>query len=173
MRQISFDPDQLAVVRVAGDVRIAEGDVNGILGDGGRVDGQVRLFVGALVHAEAEVVSPKFLAVLSIKAERQQGFLVFQVGSDEHPVAVHDGRTGSPARQLHRPPDVLGLAPADGEVPAVRHAICVWPSPTRPVGRRSFRLPRGSRDGFQKKEGCDDTEIDSLHERPALRGGSA
>ena len=75
MRQVTLDPDQLAVVGVAGDVRIAEGDVDGILGDGGRVDGQVRLFVGALVHAEAEVMPPQFLAVLSVEAERQQGFL--------------------------------------------------------------------------------------------------
>src|SRR4051812_46080857 len=99
MGKEALDPDQLAVMRVAGDVRIAEGDIDRILSDGRRVDGQIRLFVGSLVHAETEVMPPQFLACASIKAQRQQGFLVFEMRRDEYPVAIHDGRTGSPARQ--------------------------------------------------------------------------
>jgi len=56
-------------VRVTGNVRIAEGDVHGIFGDGRSIDGKVRFFMGPLVHAESEIISPQFLAGAAIKAE--------------------------------------------------------------------------------------------------------
>ena len=65
---VTCDPDQLAVVRVAGDVRVAEGDVYGILGDGGRIDGEVGFLVRPLIHAQAEVMPPQFLAGVSIES---------------------------------------------------------------------------------------------------------
>ena len=64
---------------IAGDVGIAEGDVDGIGGDGGRVDGEVGLLVGPLIDAEAEVVPPEFLAGLAIEAEREQRLLAASV----------------------------------------------------------------------------------------------
>src|SRR5205823_14633372 len=112
-------------------------------------------FMGALVHAEPEVMPPEFLARDAIKAQGQQRFLVLQVRSDEDPVALDHGRAGSPARQRHRPADVLGPAPPDWKVAAFGHAIRLWPSPTRPIGGRLLGgCPRCRMDeGYQKERG--------------------
>src|SRR5262245_17189709 len=49
--QVAANPDWLAVVRVTGDVGIAESDIDGVLGDGGRVHRQVRFLVSTLFDA--------------------------------------------------------------------------------------------------------------------------
>ncbi len=114
-RQVARNPNQLAVMGVAGDVRIAKGHVDRILRDRRGVDGQVGFLVGPLVHAKAEVMSPKLLAALPVEAERQQRFLaaLLMLGSDEHSAPVDHRRTGAPSRQLDRPADVLRLTPSD------------------------------------------------------------
>src|SRR5207253_2682430 len=100
------------------------------------------LLVGPLVHTEAEIMPPQFLAVLSVETERQQGFLVFPMRRDEHSVAIDHGRTGSPARQIHRPADILGFTPTDGQFPAVRYPVSVSPSPAGPIGTRFLAVCR-------------------------------
>lgn len=69
---VPSDPDEFAVVRVAGNIGIAEGDVNRIRGDRRSVHGQVGLLVSSLVDTQPEVVPPQFLAGVSIEAECQQ-----------------------------------------------------------------------------------------------------
>ena len=59
---------------VAGDVRIAEGDVDRVLGDGRSIHGKIGFLVSSLVYAETEVMPPQFVAGVSIEAERQQRF---------------------------------------------------------------------------------------------------
>ena len=68
-------PDQLAVVRVPGNVGIAKGDVDRVFGDRRSIGSEVRLGVRPLVHTETEVVPPQLSAVCPIKAKRQQRFL--------------------------------------------------------------------------------------------------
>ena len=70
--KVAVDPHQFAIVGVTGNIRIAKGYVDCILGDGGCVYGEVGFLVGVLVHAESEVMPPKLLAVLPIKAEGQK-----------------------------------------------------------------------------------------------------
>src|SRR4051794_5784851 len=87
----------------------------------------------SLVHAEAKIMPPQFFAALSVKAQRQQGFWVFLMRCDEHPVAIDDRRAGPPARQLHRPANIFGLTPANREFAPVGDTIGIWPSPSRPI----------------------------------------
>src|SRR5262249_14008117 len=101
------------------------------------------------------------LAVLSVETERQQGFVVFQMRRDEHSVAMHDRGTGSPAWQLYRPTDILGLAPADWEFSLVSDTIGVWTSPPWPIGTRLLGECQGT-----KHEHCPKNDRQSHHETP-------
>jgi hypothetical protein len=133
-----------AIIRsgVPRNVGIAKGDVDRIFGDRGSIGSEVRLGVRPLVHTETEVVPPQLPAVCPIKAERQQRLLAALrlLGSHEHAPSIDHRRASPPAWESQRPADVLRLAPTNGQITAVRHAVRVRPSPARPVGRRRCRL---------------------------------
>src|SRR5262245_48420409 len=90
---VTTHPDEVAVMRIPCDIGIAEGDVHGVLGDGGCIYGEVGFLVSSLVDTKAEVMSPKFFAILAIKAECKECFLVGidHFGSNEYLVAVNHG----------------------------------------------------------------------------------
>jgi hypothetical protein len=98
--EVAGDPEELAVVGVAGDVGVAEGDKEGVRGDGWGIDGEVGFLVDALIGAEGEGVAPEFAAGVAVEAEGEEGaFAVLEgFGGDEELVAVEDGGTGAPAR---------------------------------------------------------------------------
>src|SRR5687768_186927 len=68
---VATDPDQVAIVRIAGNVGVAEGDIDGVRCDGRRVDREVRLFMRSLIDPQTEVMPPQLIAVRSIQANEQ------------------------------------------------------------------------------------------------------
>ena len=60
--QIPCDPHQSAIVGVAGDIRIAEGDIDSILSHGRGIHRQIGFLASSLIDAETEVMPPQFFA---------------------------------------------------------------------------------------------------------------
>jgi len=73
--------------------------------------------------------SPQRPALSLVKAKHQPAPLSFDALRDKHPVAPDHGRRIATLRKFHRPNDVLGGAPLDGNAALISRAIIVWPAP--------------------------------------------
>ena len=143
-------PYRLSLMRVAGNVGVAEGYVHRIACDCGSVYGKVRFFVRSPVDSHSEVAAPDFSAGLPLKAQCQRRLLpaLLHLRGYEHPVAIDYLRTGSPgcahARTRRRGRPFPAAFPIISTEPAVsmrrRHRLVlrtVLPIPKPQVSHQS------------------------------------
>ncbi len=70
-RQVASDPNQFTVVRITSDVCVGKGNIDRIGSNGRSISGKVGFFVCGLMDATTKIMSPKFVAIRSVEAERQ------------------------------------------------------------------------------------------------------